>query len=304
MQPDAIEILADRRRTLAHSDPAERQLWMSTGALVAALRLAGGHFGFRTRVRVLPAPEVLATVEFSSAHGVESAWRSLFLTLPKRRRHVAEFDPQVPSESLLAALAAHAEQTQAQLRYPSDAAESDALRGIVDDAHLRRLADPDFCAELEDWLRGDAASTRDGVPQPSLPAGSTRPEFGAPEWSDGAGHTSRAKRYIASSLARARSCPVVAALATWGDAAEDWLAAGSLLMELELIARASGVWLVEFNQAVELPDLRVALNERLGLHGHSQTVIGLGYGAEVPPLPRRPLDEMLLLDHSPVFAMH
>jgi hypothetical protein len=75
-------------------------------------------------------------------------------------------------------------------------------------------------------------------------------------------------------------------------------------MELELIARASGVWLVEFNQAVELADLCTGLRERLELRGYPQTVIGLGYGAEVPPLPRRPLDEMLLPDHSPVFAMH
>lgn len=304
MQPSAIEILADRRRALTQSDPAERQLWMSTGALIATLRLAGGHFGFRAQVRVLPAPEVLAAVELSPAPGSNNAGRSLFLTLPKRRRHVAEFDPQVPSGPLLAALAAHAEQARGRLRYASNASERDALHVIVGDAYGRRLADPAFCAELEYWLRGEVGTSGDGIPQASPPSGGVRPEFGAPEWSDAEGLTSRAKRHIASSLARARNCPVLAVLASAGDAEEDWLAAGALLLELELIARASGVWLMEFNQAVELPDLRLHLRERLGLGGHPQTVIGLGYGAEVPPLPRRPLDEMLLPDHSPVFAMH
>jgi len=304
IQAAGIDILADHRRTLAHSDPMERQLWMGTGALVTALRLAGGHFGLRSRVRLLPPPEGLASLEFSPATGADNAGHSLFLTLPKRRRHVVAFDPEVPSGPLLAALAAHAQQAQAQLRYPSDALERDAVRAIVDDAFMRRLGDPDFCAELEDWLRDDAASSHDGIPQAGPPLGRARPEFGAPEWSDATGLASRAKRYIASSLSCARGCPVVAVLATVGDAAEDWLAAGSLLMELELIARASGVWLVEFNQAVELADLCTGLRERLELRGYPQTVIGLGYGAEVPPLPRRPLDEMLLPDHSPVFAMH
>jgi nitroreductase len=304
LQADAIEILADRQRTLAQGDPAERQLWMSTGALVVALRLAGGHFGFHARVHALPAREVLARVEFSSVRRPDMAARSLFLTLPKRRRHVAQFDPQAPSGSFLAGLAAHADQAQAQLRYLSDAPEQDALRAILDAAYMRRLADPAFCAELECWLRGDAASSRDGIPQTGPAVGGARPEFGAPEWSDAEGLTSRAKRHIASSWSRARSCPVVAVLATSGDAAQDWLAAGSLLMELELISRASGVWLTEFNDAVELPDLRRGLQERMALPGYPQTVIGLGYGAEVPPLPRRPVDEMLLPDHSPEFAMH
>jgi hypothetical protein len=304
IQADAIEILADRRRALVRSDPVERQLWMGSGALVTALRLAGGQFGLRTRVRVLPLPEVLASVEFSPAPGPDTAARSLFLTLPRRRRHVAAFDPEVPSGPLLATLAAHAQKAQVDLRYPADASERDGLRAIVEEALQRRGYDPEFCAELECWLRGDAASAHDGLPQPSPAAPGAAPEFGAPEWSDAEGLTSRARRYLASSLSRASSCPVVAVLATSGDAAQDWLAAGSLLMELELIARASGVWLVECNQAIELPDLRLDLRERLGLRGHPQTVIGLGYGAEVPPLPRRPLDEMLLPEHSPVFAMH
>jgi len=51
---DMIEILAHRRRTLAHADSQERQLMMSTGAVVAALCIAGGHFDFDVRARPLP----------------------------------------------------------------------------------------------------------------------------------------------------------------------------------------------------------------------------------------------------------
>lgn len=304
LQADAIEILPDRRRTLRHSDPSERQLWMSTGAVVAALRLAADHFGLRTRVQVQPSADLLAALAFSSAPKSDSVERSLFMALPMRRRYVAQFDPQTPSAMLLAALDTHAQQAEARLRYPSSTLERSAVRAIVEAAHQRRLADAPFCAELEDWLRADAVGAHDGIPQTSLPPGDAPPEFGAPEWSDAAGLTGRAKRFIISSASRARSCPVVAVLATAKDDAQHWLAAGALLLELELIARASGVWLMEFNQAVELPDLRTSLRASLALDAHPQTLIGLGYGAEVPALPRRPLEDMLLPDHSPVFAMH
>jgi hypothetical protein len=130
------------------------------------------------------------------------------------------------------------------------------------------------------------------------------PEFGVTEWSDLARLGGWAQRHAAGSMARMASCPVLAVLATPGDAPADWLAAGALLLDLELLARASGVWLAEFNQAVELPDLRARLAQCSGLSGHPQVLLGLGYGAEVPPLPRRPVDEMLLPDHSPAFSMH
>ena len=195
-------------------------------------------------------------------------------------------------------------QAHARLPYALEASEREALHAIVTQAHIRCLADPDYCAELEQWLRAGKGTWPDGIPQDNDPCCVARPEFGALEWSDLAQPNGRAQRHMAALTTRVGSCPVLAVLATAGDAPEDWFAAGALLMHLELLARAAGVWLVEFNRAIELPDLRQDLGERMRLGDYPQAVIGLGYGAEVPPLPRRPLDEMLLPDHSAAFPMH
>jgi hypothetical protein len=113
-----------------------------------------------------------------------------------------------------------------------------------------------------------------------------------------------ARRFGALAQARVANCPLLAVLATPTDAPQDWLAAGALVLQLELLARASGVWLVEFPDAIELPDSRTRIAQIANVAGHPQSLLGLGYGAEVPPLPRRPLDELLLPDQSPVFPMH
>jgi hypothetical protein len=302
IEGERLEVLSDRRRLLPRADPRQRQHLMSCGGLLAALRIAARHFGYDLSVAVFASPSAVAAVELAPASEHHAAERSLFLTLPKRRGHVASFDPGVPSAALLDSLAAHAREAQVELRYASTPPVIDALRAIAAEAQARRLADPDFRAELEQWLRPAGGTRCDGMPHE--PGTDPVPGLGAPEWADPAELSAWARRFGARSQARAVNCPLLAVLATASDTPQDWLAAGAIILRLELLARASGVWLVEFPDAIELPGPRGRVAQSADVQGHPQALLGLGYGAEVPPLPRRPLDELLLPDQSPVFPMH
>jgi hypothetical protein len=302
IEGERLELLSDGRRLLPRADPRQRQHLMSCGGLLAALRVAARHFGYGLSVDPSASPDGVAAVELVPTADRIAGERSLFLTLPKRRRHVASFDPGVPSAPLLDSLSAHAREAQVELCYAAPPAGRDALRAIAAQAQASRLADQAFRAELEQWLRPAGGSRRDGMPHEAGP--DTVPALGAPEWADQAELSTWARRFGALAQARIANCPLLAALATPSDTPRDWLAAGALVLELELLARASGVWLVEFPDAIELPESRARVAQTAKVTGHPQALLGLGYGAEVPPLPRRPLDELLLPDQSPMFPMH
>jgi hypothetical protein len=304
IEGSTLEVVADRRRLLSCADPQRRQHLMSSGALLAALRLAARHFGHDTRVSLFPSSDVIATVALTSASGRDAGERSLFVTLPKRRRHVERFDPGVPSAELLRGLAGQATRAQAELSYPLTPRDKDALRAIATQAQTRRMADPAFRAELEQWLRPPSGSRCDGIPQEPEARPAALSALGAPEWVDPAELSAWARRFATVGQARAAGCPVLGVLATPGDTPQDWLAAGALILRLELTARACGVWLAEFPDAIELSDLRTQAGQIAQVSGRPQALLGLGYGAEVPPLPRRPVDDMLVRDHSPAFSMH
>ena len=61
--------------------------------------------------------------------------------------------------------------------------------------------------------------------------------------------------------------PVLAVLATDGDAAPDWLRAGRALARVLLRARVDGVWASFLNQPIEVPALRPRLAQVIGEPG-------------------------------------
>ena len=89
--------------------------------------------------------------------------------------------------------------------------------------------------------------------------------------------------------------PLIAVLGTRDDDVEAWLAAGQGLGRLLLAATAHGVTASPMTQPLEIPDTRQRLVNQLGVVGHAQMILRLGYGAEAPTpaTPRRPVADIL-----------
>jgi hypothetical protein len=92
----------------------------------------------------------------------------------------------------------------------------------------------------------------------------------------------------------AAGSPVLASLGTAEDTPMAWLSAGQALARLLLRARADGVWTSFLNQPIEVPELRMKLQEVLGTSGFPQLLLRMGYGPEAQPTPRRPVEEVLI----------
>lgn len=61
-----------------------------------------------------------------------------------------------------------------------------------------------------------------------------------------------------------------------------------------LLATAERLSASFLNQPIEVPALRPELARTLGVAGQPQLLLGLGYGADVPPTPRRAVEDVLM----------
>jgi hypothetical protein len=92
--------------------------------------------------------------------------------------------------------------------------------------------------------------------------------------------------------------PLVAVLGTRDDDVTAWLAAGQGLGRLLLTAAARGVVASPMTQPLEIPGTRARLGRELGVVGHPQMILRLGYDGAgavggAAATPRRSVDEIL-----------
>jgi hypothetical protein len=91
---------------------------------------------------------------------------------------------------------------------------------------------------------------------------------------------------------------LVAVLGTPGDDVPSWIASGQALGRLLLTAASIGVAASPLTQPLEVPYIRQRLTVELGLLGHPQMMLRLGYvsadGEErVVATPRRPVTDII-----------
>jgi hypothetical protein len=87
--------------------------------------------------------------------------------------------------------------------------------------------------------------------------------------------------------------PLVAVIGTAGDGPDDWLVAGQALCSLLLRAEVAGVQASPLGQVLDQPWSRRRLAGELGLVGHPQMVLRLGYAKPGPATPRRPVQDLM-----------
>ena len=282
-----IDVLADRARQLTRLDPAGRELTISAGAALLNLRVAMLARGRLPLSQLLPAstePDLLATVFAGPrAKGSETA-RQLDRAIPHRHTNRRPFrDVAVPPEVVdeLAA-AARTEGGDLTILAPD---LRDPVFDIVRIAECRRREDPAYLAELERWTRGESGGC-DGVPQAAF--GPWPVLESVPLRDFGLVHPARRREAV-----RFEQEPTVVVLHTAGDGVRDWLHAGQALERTLLTATLRGVATTLMTQPLEIPELRLLLDEQVA--GRSvQAIVRLGYGPPSAPSPRRPLADVLV----------
>ncbi len=307
-----LELRLDRSRVLAVADPDGRAATISCGAALTALTLALSQLGpIPHTLELLPSDDddaLLARIHVDTGAPApaplppESQW--MFQCLPKRRTLRGPMAARPISARLLERLQAVATRDGVSLHplLPGDPRRA-ALVELIEEGEALQAADLAFQAELARWTLSPGAASEGR-------ASGLRPDPGGRTFAtiptEAEGPAARPRPARGEDLSE--GSPVMAILATERDTPRDWLRAGDALLRLLLRGRVDHVWASYFGQPLERPALRRRLaallhelpEETLNTTPentpnplHPQVALRLGHGGEVPPSPRRALEDVL-----------
>lgn len=297
---DALELRADRTRSLPVVDPADRELVISCGAALETALVAARHLGHHPAVELVAdaaQPDLLARVRLglptdpaSDAGDTSDAGEDgLFEAITRRHTQRRGFDPRPLPAGLVVALAAEAQRCGAWWHVVTPVQRSD-VADLVAAGDRAQFRDRAFRRELSEWVRPNHAHQRDGMRAHGFGVGDVASRV-APLvvrlLDRGAGQADSDRRL-------ARDAPLLVVLGTATDDRSAWLRTGRALQRVLLRAESEGVRASLLNQPVELPDLRRELATVLGRAGTSpQLLLRLGHGPAALAQPRRSAGEVL-----------
>jgi nitroreductase len=288
---DTIELWTDPSRGLPVLDPTGRGRHISCGAALLHARIAAGAAGYAAAVTILPDPSEpthLADLELHEATPADSD-RALAAAIEQRHTSREPFKDEPIAEDIINDLRRAAATEGAWLRVIESPEDATAVAVLLAHADEVETADPAYVEELRQWTqRGD---TGDGIPASAVPDAAPGER----------GSNYRLRDFVAGREHEASSPdepppverPLVVVLGTTDDDLASWIASGQALGRLLLTATAHGVTASPLTQALEVPATRARLAAELGVVGHPQMLLRLGYGAGGAPTPRRPVGEVL-----------
>jgi hypothetical protein len=294
----ALHVLEDTSRSLPVLDPEGRERLISCGAAVLHARLGLAERGHAFTTALLPdpsRPELLATLTVQGRCEPDEHERVLAGAATRRATDRDPFDERPVPDDVREVLRGAAEQEGAWLRFVGSDGSDDAveLQVLLSHADDSQRSDPAYLAELAAWRRDTGA---EGVPAqalPSVPAERRASHLGRPRLRR-RGHAASRGRTGTSGPPPAEH-PDVLVLGTEADDRQDWLVAGQALGRVLLEATLAGVAAQPLTQVLEVPVLRGRLRRTLGVVGHPQMLLRLGYGSAQGRSSRRPVEEVVTL---------
>jgi nitroreductase len=291
VEGDEVRIHSDASRALPATDPDGRELVMACGAAAENLRIALAHLGFATSLEVSPGYRrdgLLARLRLEERSASTPETEELFQAIPRRHTNRLPLDGREPPPGLLVTLLREVRRERASLQ-AVDGAQRRAVAELVAEGDRIRWSSGRYRGELAAWSRTNRSQRRDGMPG----------------WAQGLDDVAallqplvlRVRSPAAEEAERDRrrtlASKALVVLSTARDGPADWFAAGEALERVLLRATAAGLCACWFGQVVEVPDLRARLGDLLGVRGHPQMMLRLGYGLDARATPRRPVEEVL-----------
>lgn len=280
----AVELLADRTRALPVNDPFDRELVISCGAALMALRAALAAAGLGARVHLLPDgadADRLACVELT-AEPADADLAVLSPSIEQRRTYRKAFDTREVAPEVIASVTSSVSAEGARL-LTLDAEQRQAAGALVAEGDRAQWSDPRWRRELAMWMhpRRDG----DGLAVPALAAPVAQAVVRT--FDMGNGVAAKDQQVLVASA-------WLTVLTTTGDDVRSWLHAGQALQRGLLTGCCHGLQASYLNQPVQLPSLRTRLQFMLATADHPQLLMRWGHPTEtLPSAPRRALDAVL-----------
>jgi len=283
-----LELYADLRRLLTATSPLGHGLVVSCGAALHHAQVAALGLGWQpdvTRLPEGPDSDLLARIVLTPTHRTPEHLAALE-ALRERRTDRRRFTSWPVPEGRLAELADTAERWGVIATPVTTIAQRCQVEELLARALETQSEDPRLALEQSAWIDH---GTHDGVPSAVVPnriqrAASRKSRFG-PGLLEDTDH-------------EVQSTDGLIVIGTVVDDRAAWLCAGEALSALWLDATAGGLSVVPLSQPIEVPDTRGALQRDVLVSlAVPHVLVRIGWPAisrtALPPVPRRPLDEVL-----------
>ncbi len=291
--PDTVVLFRDKDRDLKHTDPYSRQLTIGLGCFLELMTIAASQTGHRVDLDIFPEGEdgPVAIARFSEGATPDP----LFANVMDRRSCKEPFQDRAVPQDLIAKL-----QNSAQT--VTDVSQVAKLKKITVDAWMTETLTPRTMKESVDLFRigkAEINANPDGI------------DLGGPflEALSIAGILTREAQLDPQSTAFAEgvrmydemlnATPAYAYLTTAANTRADQIDAGRRWLRLNLTTTSLGLSLHPVSQALqefdEMKQHYANVHEMLATPGHTVQMLGrLGYGPEIGPSPRWPLETRIL----------
>lgn len=296
---DVIDVLADRERLLAVADPFGRELHISCGAAIELARIGGRSTGRSCTVHLLPdahAPDRLAEISLGGAEPPTPEEERLAEAVSLRYTERGRFEDRPVPKELLEEMQGCAEEFETWVRPLDRPGDETVAAVLVARAGEIESANPEYESELTAWS-GERLGASDGIPASVLPPPDEQPRGSPFRLRDFAGDAEAG--HVTEERPPRPEHPLVVLFGTAGDDKYHWLQAGRALGRCLLIAASAGVAASPMTQVLEVVSTRAMLTKELGLVGHPQVLVRMGYAHGHQRAPRRPLDEVVTYSEGP-----
>jgi hypothetical protein len=284
LEPHAsvLDVLADDERQLDFLDPTSRQLHISCGAAVEFGYLAARASGRRCQVDLRPdpqRPELLARLDVGEEQPASKLEVELAGAIARRYTDRGPYsDRPVPPELLIDVQTRCAE-LGVWVRLLDHPGERAVVATVLGEAEAAEASDPRYAQELSRWT--SEQPQEDGVPlaatAPNWPADRVS-DVPLRDFSGHAAHPHPGGDDVPPRVER----DTLVLLGTAVDDAPSWLLAGRALGWLLLRVAVDGVSAQPLGPAIDLPGSRATLRRELGLVGHPQFLLRIGFGTGQP----------------------
>jgi hypothetical protein len=288
----ALDIFANRTRSLPVCDPHDRELTISCGAAVQFAWLAGRSYGFEVEVDLLPDranADLLARISLGETRLACWAESRRFRAIPDRHTNRSAFKPLTPTKMrALERLADLAQAHDTLFRLVSDDTIIGTIAELVARGDRIQMADSSCRRELARWVRPQASGDGMSLASFGLRDAWSHPIAGLLRRLDAGRVTARKHEMLI------RSSPWLGLLACAEDTPASWLKTGRALADILLELTANGLVASFANQPIEVPALRGELATAFAEPALPQMLIRIGIADPVAPASRRDIEELLV----------
>jgi hypothetical protein len=290
---DAIDVLPDFSRRTPVVDPDDHHIYVTLGCAAENALIAGNASGRPAEASVIAEGANGVAVKVSLGRGGQTD-TELSNAIPSRQSTRSDYDGQQISVDDLRRLEQAAALPGVETLLIMDRSRLERALEFIVEGNSAQVDDPAFVQELKDWLRFNADSalrSGDGLfskcsGNPTMPTWLGNFMFDRVFTKD-----AENARYTS----QLRSSAGLAVFVADAEGQEGWIQAGRSFERFTLQATVLGIRHAHLNMPIEVPGVRPAFADWLGLTGRRPDLI-VRFG-RAPPMPlsmRRSLDEVIV----------